>query len=107
MCYYVAIDSPALTLKTDVVLAKDDANIRVGLGGLTTVKFLQVNAIFDYPNVATPTIELLINDGSGEISMTGLEFMLVATDITSIKLTNNSDDATGSGATVFLDLVGN
>lgn len=105
--YDVAIDSLAMTLKTDVVLAKDDANIVVGLGGLTTVKFLQVNAIFDDPTVATPTIELLINDGSGEISMTGLEFMLVATDITSIKLTNNSDDATGSGATVFLDLVGN
>ena len=95
-----------MPLKTDLTLAKDDAAVVVGLGGITTVKFLHVKAVFDDPTVATPTIELLINDGAGEITMTGLEFMLVDTDITSIKLTNNSHDTTGSAAKIYIDLAG-
>ncbi len=104
--YTVEKEGMTMPLKTDIVLAKDGANIVIGLGGITTVKFLHVKAVFDDPTVATPTVELLINDGSGEISMTGLEFMLVDTDITSAKLTNNSHDTTGSAATVFIDMAG-
>lgn len=95
-----------MPLSTDVALAKDNANIVVGLGGITTVNFLHILADFVDPTIADTTIELLINDGSGEITMTGREFLLVDTDITSIKLTNNSHDTDGSAATVFIDLAG-
>lgn len=104
--YEVAIIGLAMPLKTDVILAKDDANIVIGLGGITTVKFLQVKAVFDDPDVANATIELLINDGAGERTITGTMFLLLDTDITSIKLTNNSHDTTGSDATIFIDLAG-
>jgi len=95
-----------MPLKTDVRLAKDDANVSVGFGGITTVKFLQVKAVFDDPTKASTTIELIVNDGSGDKTLTGLHFMFVDCDFTSIKLTNNSDDSTGSDATVFIDMVG-
>jgi len=96
-----------MPMKTDITLAKDGAAVVVGLGGITTVKFLHIKAVF--PPTYTETdakIEMLINDGGGEITMTGLEFMLVDTDITSIKLTNNSDDSTGSAAKIYIDLAG-
>ena len=89
-----------------ITLAKNGANVVVGLGGLTTVKFIHVKAVFVDDTVADATIELLINDGAGERTMTGTEFMLVNTDITSIKLTNNSHDTTGSDAKVFIELAG-
>lgn len=104
--YEVAITGLTMPLKTDVILAKDDANIVIGLGGITTIKFLHVKAIFDDDTVATPDIELLINDGGGEISETGTQFMKVGTDLTSLKLTNNSNDISGSDATIFIDLAG-
>lgn len=104
--YGIAKTGLTMPFKTDVILAKDDANIVIGMGGITTVKFLHIKAVFADDTVADADIELLINDGSGEISMTGTQFMLVDTDITSIKLTNNSHDTTGSAATVFFDLAG-
>ncbi len=104
--YGIEVLSQSQPLKTDIQLAKDDANIVVALGGITTVNFLHVKAVFADDTVANADIELLINDGAGEITMTGTQFMLVNTDITSIKLTNNSHDTTGSAATIFIDLVG-
>jgi len=105
--YSIAMTGLTMPLKTDIVLAKAGANVVVGLGGITTVKFLYIKAVFPTTYTETDaTIELLINDGGGEITMTGTQFMLVDTDITSIKLTNNSHDTTGADATVFIDLGG-
>lgn len=105
--YKIEVLSQSQPLKTDIQLAKDDANIVVALGGITTVNFLHVKAVFanDY-NESDANIELLINDGAGERTMTGTEFLLVNTDLTSIKLTNNSHDTTGETATIFIDLTG-
>lgn len=104
--YEVAILGLTMPLQTDVRLLKDDANVVVGLGGITTIKFLHVKAIFDDPTVANADVEFIVNDGAGDRTLTGLQLLLVATDITSIKLTNNSDNTTGSDATIFIELVG-
>jgi len=104
--YKVSIDNLTMPLGTDVSLAKNDANISVGLGGLTTIKFLHVKAVFDDDTVPNANIELLVNDGSGDKTLTGTEFLFVDCDFTSIKLTNNTDDSTGSKATVFIDMAG-
>ena len=105
--YAIAISGLAMHLNTDVQLLKDDANIVVGLGGIVHVKFLHVKANFpdDYEG-SDDTIALIANFGAGDVIMQGKTFAFVDTDITSIKLTNNSDDATGATATVFIDMAG-
>lgn len=95
-----------IPFQTDLTLAKDDAAVVVGLGGITTINYLHVKAVFVDDTVADATIEILINDSGGEISMTGTQFELVNTDLTSLKLTNNSNDTTGSAARVFIELAG-
>ncbi len=104
--YEIAGTGVTMPLITDVWLLKNDAVKVIGLGGITTVNFFFIKVVFDDDTVATATAELLINDGGVEISMTGTIFMLMDTDVTSIKLTNNSHDTTGSDATVFIDLGG-
>ncbi len=95
-----------MPLKTDVILAKDDAARVISLGGITTVNFLHIKAEFDDDSVADANIEVIVSDGAGDRTITCNQFMLVDTDITSLKLTNNSHDTTGSAATVFIDLAG-
>lgn len=104
--YEVAILGLTMPMQTDVRLLKDDADVVIGLGGITTIKFIHIKAVFDDPSVANANVEFIVNDGSGDKTITGLQLMLVATDITSIKLTNNSDNSTGSDATIFIELVG-
>ena len=104
--FSIALTGLTMPLKTDVRLEKDDANIVIGLGGITTVKFLHILADFDDDTVANADVEFLVNDGGGEVGITGKSMMLEDTDLTSLKLTNNSHDSTGSDATVFIDLAG-
>ncbi len=97
----------ALHRKLDTItLLKDASSLVVGLGGITTVKFLHIKVVFDDPTVADANIELIINDGGADQTFTGTQFMLVDTDIASIKITNNSNDSTGSDAQLFIDLAG-
>jgi len=91
---------------TTHTLAKDGADVSIAMGGITTANFIHVKAVFDDDTVANATIELVVNDGGGVKTLTGTEFMLVNTDITSILLTNNSHDTTGSDAKVFIDVAG-
>jgi hypothetical protein len=103
--YSFNITGMTAQMNTDVALLKDAAAQVVGLGGITTVKFLHIKAKFPDTEVA-PTIELLVSDGSGDKTLTGDEFVLLNTDITSIKLTNNSNDSSGTTATVLIHLGG-
>lgn len=104
--YALSISSLTMPLTTDVSLAKNALNQSVGLGGITTVKFLHVKAVFDDDTVANADINLKYTDANGTAEVTGTEFMLIDCAITVISLTNNSNDTTGSKATVFIDLVG-
>ncbi|MCK5639611.1 MAG: hypothetical protein KAJ19_02395 [Gammaproteobacteria bacterium] len=105
--HIIEITSLAIPFKTDIDLAKDDAALVIGLGGITTIKFLSIRAIFVDDTVADADIEFLINDGGGEVGITGTALMLEDTDLTSLKLTNNSNDTTGSNARIFIELAGN
>jgi len=104
--YVVSVSGATMPLKFDVSLAKDDAAVSLGLGGITTVKFLHIYAIFADGTVANADIEFILNDGSGAQTITGTELMLANTDLISISLTNNSSDTVGSAATIFVDIVG-
>lgn len=104
--YKVSIEDLTMPNSFDVRLLKNDTGKVLGLGGLTTVKFLHVMAVFDDDSVSNATIELVVNDGGADQTLTGTEFMIVGCDFTSIKLTNNSDDTNGSDATVFVDMAG-
>ena len=103
--YKINVTGMTAQMATDVALLKDAVAQVIGLGGITTVKFLHIKAIFPDTETAA-TIELLVSDGSGDKTLTGDEFVLLNTDITSIKLTNNSDDVTGTTATVLIHLAG-
>lgn len=105
--YDMEVLNLAYPLKGDIPLAKDDADVVLALGGITTVKFLHIKVRFPSTYTETDaTIEVIINDGGGEKTITCTSITLENTDITSIKLTNNSHDTTGSAATVFFDLGG-
>lgn len=104
--YNINVASAAHHHSTTYTLAKNGANVAIAMGGISTAKFLFVKAKFDDPTVANATIELIVSDGSGDKTLTGTSFLLENTDITSIKLTNNSHDTTGSDAKVFLDIAG-
>jgi len=104
--YVVSVLGATMPLKFDVALAKDDAAVSLGLGGITTVRFLHIYAVFADGSVANADVEFILNDGGGAQTITGTEIMVANTDITSISLTNNSHDTTGSAATIFVDIVG-
>lgn len=104
--YNIVVDSVDHHHSTTYQLAKDDANISIPMGGITTAKFIHVKAVFADDTVNNADIELIVNDGGGDKTLTGTQFVLSNTDITSIKITNNSHDTTGSAAKVFLDIAG-
>jgi len=104
--YTVFKDGLTMPMSTDISLAKNAANTSVGLGGITTINFLHVKAVFDDDTVSNANIELIVNDGGGDKTLTGNEFLFTDCDFTSVKLTNNSNDTTGSDATVFIDMAG-